>query len=94
LFSGFYGAAAVSNGTSILQRVKFGAGIIGVANSGSDVSGSDGAFSFSGAQTLTGLASLGVGLAKAAPILGQALSAASVLEDLYSTYKAVAACLI
>ena len=52
----------------------------------------DGAYSLAGAQLATGFTSIGVGLAKAAPILGQAVSAASVLEDLYGTYQAVAGC--
>ena len=90
-FSLWHGAAGVSNGIKILQRAKFGAGIISTASAGSDASG-DGAFSLAGAQLATGFASIGVGLAKATPILGQALSAASVLEDLYGTYKAVAGC--
>lgn len=89
-FSLWHGAAGVSNGINILQRVKFGAGIISTASAGSDASGDGGALA--GAQLATGFASIGVGLAKATPILGQALSAASVLEDLYGTYKAVAGC--
>jgi RHS repeat-associated protein len=90
-FSLWHGAAGVSNGIKILQRVKFGAGIISAASAGSDAS-QDGALSLAGAQLATGFASIGAGLAKAAPIVGQALSAASVLEDLYGTYQAVAAC--
>jgi RHS repeat-associated protein len=90
-FSLWHGAAGVSNGINILARVQFGAAIISTASAGSDASG-DGAYSLAGAQLATGFASIGVGLAKAAPILGQALSAASVLEDLYGTYQAVAGC--
>ena len=91
-FSLWHGAAAVSNGGKILERVQFGAAIISTANAGSDVQGSEGAYSLSGAQLATGAAAIGAGLLKAAPIVGQALSAASVLEDLYGTYKAVAGC--
>jgi hypothetical protein len=90
-FSLWHGAAGVSNGINILQRVKFGVGIIFTASAGSDAS-EDGAISLAGAQFATGFASIGAGLAKAAPIVGQALSAASVLEDLYGTYQAVAGC--
>jgi hypothetical protein len=89
-FSLFHGAAGVSNGTNILGRVQFGAALIGTANAGSDASGDGGALA--GAQTLTGLASIGAGLAKAAPIVGQVISGISVAEDLYGTYKAVAGC--
>jgi hypothetical protein len=91
-FSLWHGAAAVSNGGKILERVQFGAAIISTANAGSDVQGSEGAFSLSGAQLATGAAAIGAGLLRSAPIVGQALSAASVLEDLYGTYKAVAGC--
>jgi hypothetical protein len=90
-FSLWHGAAGVSNGIKILQRAKFGAGIISTASAGSDASG-DGAFSLAGAQLATGFASIGVGLAKATPIVGQVLSGISVAEDLFGTYKAVAGC--
>ena len=91
-FSLWHGAAGVSNGTKILERVQFGAGLISTANAGSDVSGSEGAFSLSGAQALTGAATIGAGLLKAAPVVGQVLSGISVAGDLYGTYKAVAGC--
>ena len=42
-FSLWHGAAGVSNGINILQRVKFGAGIISTASAGSDASGDGGA---------------------------------------------------
>lgn len=90
-FSLWHGAAGVSNGIKILQRVKFGVGIISTANAGSDAS-QDGALSLAGAQLATGFASIGAGLAKATPIVGQVLSGISVAEDLYGTYKAVAGC--
>jgi RHS repeat-associated protein len=90
-FSLFHGAAGVSNGINILSRVQFGAAIISTASAGSDASG-DGAFSLAGAQLATGFASIGAGLAKATPIVGQVLSGISVAEDLYGTYKAVAGC--
>jgi hypothetical protein len=91
-FSLWHGAAGVSNGTKILERVQFGAALISTANAGSDVSGSEGAFSLSGAQALTGAATIGAGLLKAAPVVGQVLSGISVAGDLYGTYKAVAGC--
>jgi RHS repeat-associated protein len=90
-FSLWHGAAGVSNGINILARVQFGAAIISTASAGSDASG-DGAYSLAGAQLATGFASIGVGLAKAAPIVGQVISGISVAEDLYGTYKAVAGC--
>ncbi len=76
-FSLWHGAAGVSNGIKILQRVKFGAGIISTASAGSDASG-DGALSLAGAQLFTGFASIGAGLAKATPIVGQVISGISV----------------
>ena len=91
-FSGFHGAAGVSNGINIWGRVAFGAALISTASAGSEASGNSGGVSLAGVQALTGVATIGVGLAKAAPIVGQALSAASVLEDLYGTYQAVAGC--
>jgi hypothetical protein len=39
-----------------------------------------------------GFASIGAGLAKLTPVVGQVLSGISVAEDLYGTYKAVAGC--
>jgi len=90
-FSLWHGAAGVSNGINILARVQFGAAIISTASAGSDASG-DGAFSLAGAQLATGFASIGAGLAKATPIVGQVLSGISVAEDLYGTYEAVAGC--
>jgi hypothetical protein len=91
-FSLWHGAAGISNGGKILERAQFGAALISTANAGSDAQGSEGAFSLSSTQALTGAATIGAGLLRAAPIVGQALSAASVLEDLYGTYKAVAGC--
>ncbi|QNI35460.1 hypothetical protein [Edaphobacter albus] len=91
-FSLWHGAAAVSNGNKILERVQFGTALISTANAGSDISGSEGAFSLSGAQTLTGATAIGAGLLKAAPVVGQVISGISVAEDLYGTYKAVAGC--
>ena len=91
-FSLWNGAAGVSNGTKILERVQFGAALISTANAGSDVSVGEGAFSLSGLQVLTGAGVIGVGLAEAAPFVGQVISGISVAEDLYGTYKAVAGC--
>jgi len=90
-FSLWHGAAGVSNGINILARVQIGAAIISTASAGSDASG-DGAYSLAGTQLATGFASIGAGLAKATPIVGQVLSGISVAEDLYGTYKAVAGC--
>jgi hypothetical protein len=61
-FSLWHGAAGISNGGKILERVQFGAAIISTANAGSDVQGSEGAFSLSGAQLATGAAAIGAGL--------------------------------
>jgi hypothetical protein len=92
VFSLWHGAAGVSNGTKILERVQFGAALISTTNAGSGVSGSERSFSISSAQALTGAAAIGAGLAKAAPIVGQVISAISVAEDLFETYEAVAGC--
>lgn len=83
LFSGFHGAAAVSNGTNILQRVKMGAGLISTASAGSDGSGLS-----------TGLGALGIAasLGKAAPVVGQIISGASMVVDIYQTAEAVGKC--
>jgi hypothetical protein len=91
-FSLWHGAAGISNGGKILERVQFGAAIISTANAGSDAQGSEGAFSLSGAQLATGAAAIGAGLLRSAPIVGQVISGISVAEDLYGTYKAVAGC--
>jgi hypothetical protein len=91
-FSLWHGAAGISNGGKILERVQFGAAIISTAHAGSDVQGSEGAFSLSGAQLATGAAAIGAGLLRSAPIVGQVISGISVAEDLYGTYKAVAGC--
>jgi hypothetical protein len=91
-FSLWHGAAGISNGGKILERVQFGAAIISTANAGSDVQGSEGAFSLSGAQLATGAAAIGAGLLRSAPIVGQVISGISVAEDLYGTYKAVTGC--
>ena len=90
-FSLWHGAAGVSNGIKILQRAKFGAGIISTASAGSDASGDD-TLSLAGAQFFTGFASIGAGLAKATPVVGQVLSGISVAEDLFGSYKAVVGC--
>jgi hypothetical protein len=90
-FSLYHGAAGVSNGINILSRVQFGAAIISTASAGSDAS-QDGTLSLAGAQLATGFASIGAGLAKLTPVVGQVLSGISVAEDLYGTYKAVAGC--
>jgi hypothetical protein len=86
-FSLWHGAAAVSNGNKILERVQFGAGLISTANAGSDVQGSEGPFSLSGAQLATGAATIGAGLLKAAPVVGQVISGISVAEDLYKPIR-------
>jgi len=91
-FSLWHGAAGVSNGTKILERAQFGAALISTANAGSGVSGSEGTFSLSGAQALTGAAAIGADLLKTAPIVGQVISGISVAGDLYGTYKAVTGC--
>jgi hypothetical protein len=91
-FSFFHGAAGISNGSKILERVAFATGLISTANAASEASGESGAFSIAGAQTVTGAAAIGAGLARATPIVGQVLSGLAVAEDLYSTYKAVKDC--
>jgi hypothetical protein len=82
-FSLFHGAAAVSNGVNILQRVTFGVGLISTANSASDGSGLS-----------TGLDVLGIAtsLAQAATIVGQVISGASIVVDIYSAGKEIANC--
>ncbi|MHB1938322.1 MAG: RHS repeat-associated core domain-containing protein [Acidobacteriaceae bacterium] len=83
LFSGFNGAAGISNGTRILQGVKMGGGIIGTASAGSNGSGLS-----------TGLGVLGIAatLGKAAPGVGQIISGASMVVDIYQTAEAVGKC--
>jgi hypothetical protein len=82
-FSLWHGAAAVSNGTNILQRVKMGAGLISTASAGSDGSGLS-----------SGLGALGIAasLGKAAPVVGQIISGASMVVDIYQTAEAVGKC--
>jgi RHS repeat-associated protein len=82
-FSLFHGAAGVSNGTNILNRVKMGAGIIGTAGSGA---------SNNWLGIATGAASIGASLGKAAPVYGQVLSLGALGVDAYKTYKAQSAC--
>jgi RHS repeat-associated protein len=82
-FSLWHGAAGVSNGIKNLQTVKFGAGIISTASSGSggDLFGS-----------ATGVASIAASLGKAAPIYGQVLSVVSLAGDAYKTLQDQSAC--
>lgn len=69
-----------------------GGKLISTASSLSDASGPNGAFSPAGAQTLTGVASIGVSLARATPVVGQVLSGLSIAEDWYGTVKEIGNC--
>jgi RHS repeat-associated protein len=75
-FSLFHGAAGVSNGINIVQRVKAGAGIIGSANSLNE-----------GSAISTAL-----GVAGFIPGLGQLAAGASIVNDAIKTGMAVAQC--
>jgi hypothetical protein len=82
-FSLFHGAAGASNGTNILRRVKFGAGLTGTAWAASDNS-----------TVSTGLGVLGVAatLGRVTPVVGQVISSLSILNDIYTAGKAIANC--
>jgi len=82
-FSLFHGAAGISNGTSILNRVKMGAGIVGTASSSNDGNTYG---------TVVGVASIGAAVGKAAPVYGQILSGLALAGDAYKTYKDQGAC--
>ena len=90
LFSTFHGAAGISNGTKVLQRVKMGVGIVGTASAANDAQNTGGGLEQ--AQAVAGIGSIGASLAKAAPVVGQVLSFASLGLDLAKTYSNQSAC--
>jgi hypothetical protein len=94
-FSLFHGAAGVSNGIKIQQRVAFAAGIVSTAAAGSDLQGpQESTFS----TTVTGLQATvgGFGIAKGfiedIPVAGQAIAIGATAQDLVSTGLEVAKC--
>jgi hypothetical protein len=79
-FSLWHGAAAVSQGTKLLQGVKVGAGITSTASAGSEGNWFGG---------VTGTLTIGASLVKAAPVVGQVLSAISIVGDAVGTRMAM-----
>jgi RHS repeat-associated protein len=84
--SGFHGAAGVSNGTNILQRVQMGAGLIGTANSAS------GSNVFAGLQAGVGVVGIAKALGAAIPVAGQVIAGVSVGLDIVGTGMEIANC--
>jgi RHS repeat-associated protein len=94
-FSLWHGAAGVSNGIKIQQRVAFAAGFISTANAAHDLQGpQESTFS----STVTGLqaAAGGFGIAKGLiediPVAGQAIAIGATALDLVGTGLVVAKC--
>jgi len=82
-FSLWHGAAGVSQGRNIFRGVKLAGGIIATASSASDNS-----------TISAGLGVLGIAatLGKLAPGVGQVISAASLVNDIYTTRNKVKKC--
>lgn len=100
-FSLFHGAAGASNGTKIVGRVAFGAGLISTASASKDLSEADlSSTSFldrasNGVTALQGIGG-GFGIAKGLiediPVAGTAIAIASTALDLVGTGLEVAKC--
>lgn len=86
----YHGAVGVSNGTKTLQAIKMGTGIAGTASAANDAQHGGG--KIADAQALAGVASIGVGLGKVAPVYGEVLSGISLGLDGIKTYKDQSAC--
>ena len=93
-FSGFRGAAGVSNGTKVLQSVKMGVGIIGTASSASSTSGGNSSSSKAVAGFQAGVGVLGIAKTLGAPIpvAGQFLAGVSIITDFVGAGIEVAHC--
>ena len=94
-FSLFHGAAGISNGTKILGRVAFGAGLISTASAASDLSEANGVNASStvaGLQVAAGGFGVAKGLIEDIPVAGQVIAAGATTLDLISTGLEVAKC--
>lgn len=82
-FSLWRGAAGVSQGRNVFQGVMLAGGIVNTASAGSE-----------GNSVSAGLGVLGIAatLGKAAPVVGQLISGASMVADIYQTAEAVGKC--
>lgn len=87
-FSGFYGAAKVSNGNKILGRVAFAGGLLSTASAGHDLQGpQESRFStfVTGLQATAGGAGIAKGVIEDIPVAGQVFAAVSVGLDILGT---------
>ena len=94
-FSLFHGAAGVSNGIKIEQRVAFAAGIITTAAAGHDLQGpqeSSLSTTITGLQTTAGGFGIAKGLIEDIPVAGQAIAIGATALDLVGTGLEVAKC--
>jgi hypothetical protein len=91
----FHGAAGVSNGIKIQQRVAFAAGIVSTAAAGSDLRGpqeSTLSTTVTGLQAAAGGFGIAKGLIEDIPIAGQAIATGATALDLVGTGLEVAKC--
>jgi hypothetical protein len=94
-FSLWHGAAGVSNGIKIQQRVSFAGGLVSsifATNELQGANGVDAASVVSGLQAVAGGAGVAKGLVEDIPVAGQVIAAGATALDLIGTGLEVAKC--
>ena len=94
-FSLWHGAAGVSNGIKIQQRVSFAGGLVSSIFATNELQGANGVDASSvvaGLQAVAGGAGVAKGLAEDIPVAGQVIAAGATALDLIGTGLEVAKC--
>ncbi len=91
-FSGFHGAAGVSNGINIWGRVAFGAALISTVSGAHDASGGGPTGAAASFQAGIGAVGIAKSLGAAIPVAGQVIAGIAVIGDFVGTGIEVANC--